>query len=75
MPPGAEKVVAANMMGPPELIEYSIIVFEAVTKKIKSEVRIIQKRKRFKKIQKYFNLRYSMTDVQKVSVRTATWKR
>jgi hypothetical protein len=34
MPPGAEKVVAANMMGPPELIEYSIIVFEAVTKKI-----------------------------------------
>jgi hypothetical protein len=74
MPPGAEKVVAANMMGPPELIEYSIIVFEAVTKKIKSEVRIIQKRKRFKKIQKYFNLRYSMTDVQKVSVRTATWK-
>jgi hypothetical protein len=33
MPPGAEKVVAANMMGPPELIEYSIIVFEAVTKK------------------------------------------
>jgi hypothetical protein len=40
MPPGAEKVVAANMMGPPELIEYSIIVFEAVTKKIKSEVRI-----------------------------------
>jgi hypothetical protein len=32
MPPGAEKVVAANMMGPPELIEYSIIVFEAVTK-------------------------------------------
>jgi hypothetical protein len=74
MPPGAEKVVAANMMGPPELIEYSIIVFEAVTKKIKSEVRIIQKRKRFKKIQKYFNLRYSMTDDQKVSVRTATWK-
>jgi hypothetical protein len=74
MPPGAEKVVAANMMGPPELIEYSIIVFEAVTKKIKSEVRITQKRKRFKKIQKYFNLRYSMTDDQKVSVRTATWK-
>jgi hypothetical protein len=74
MPPGAEKVVAANMMGPPELIEYSIIVFEAVTKKIKSEVRIIQKRKKIKKIQKYFNLRYSMTDDQKVSMRTATWK-
>ena len=48
MPPGAEKVVAANMMGPPELIEYSIIVFEAVTEKDRKSKEF----KIFEKIQK-----------------------
>jgi hypothetical protein len=52
--PGHARFVAttANMMSPPELIEYSIIVFEAVTEK-RSEVKRIQNirkySKRFKK--------------------------